>query len=374
MENIDIDLQQVDIANVDSVLTGPQGPAGFSPVATVTKVDNVTTITITDEDGTTTAQILDGTNGQNGQNNTLTIGTVTTGVNPSATITGDSPNQVLNLVLPKGDAGATGQAGADGTTPTVTVGTTTTLPAGSPATVTQSGTATNVILNFGIPQGDDSNCLSLPTVVASLPEEGVAGIFYFVPKSHTVTTVTGDNLSLTFTDTGAIDELEILGDLQQATPPATPEPLTGTITVSIDSDDMTINLGSEYLAKVSTAQDKIYYNDENWYIHREIGYINSYDGETITTAYVCTSGTLTAGDEVYYVLDTPTDILISDATLINNLNMLYNKHFESGTVSIATSANVTADLKIGYYSYDIHNQYDEYVYMPETQTYERIGV
>ena len=374
MENIDIDLQQVDIANVDSVLTGPQGPAGFSPVATVTKVGNVTTITITDEDGTTTAQILDGTNGENGQNNTLTIGTVTTGVNPSATITGDSPNQVLNLVLPKGDTGATGQAGADGTTPTVTVGTTTTLPAGSPATVTQSGTATNVILNFGIPQGDDSNCLSLPTVVASLPEEGVAGIFYFVPKSHTVTTVTGDNLTLTFTDTGAIDELQILGDLQQATPPATPEPLTGTITVSIDSEDMTINLGSEYLAKVTTAQDKIYYNDENWYIHREIGYINSYDGETITTDYVCTSGTLTAGDEVYYVLDTSTDILITDATLINNLNMLYNKHFESGTVSITTSANVTADLKIGYYSYDIHNQYDKYVYMPETQTYERIGV
>ena len=374
MENIDIDLQQIDIANVDSVLTGPQGPPGFSPVATVTKVDNVTTITITDEDGTTTAQILDGTNGQNGQNNTLTIGTVTTGVNPSATITGDSPNQVLNLVLPKGDTGATGEAGTDGTTPTVTVGTTTTLPAGSPATVTQSGTATNVILNFGIPQGDDSNCLSLPTVVASLPEEGVAGIFYFVPKSHTVTTVTGDNLTLTFTDTGAISELEVLGDLQQATPPATPEPLTGTITVSIDSEDMTINLGNEYLAKVSTAQDKIYYNDENWYIHREVGYINSYDGETITTAYICTSGTLTTGDEVYYVLDTPVDILVSDATLINNLNILYNKHFESGTVSITTSANVTADLKIGYYSYDIHNQYDEYVYMPETQTYERIGV
>lgn len=374
MENIDIDLQQVDIANVDSVLTGPQGPAGFSPVATVTKVGNVATITITDEDGTTTAQILDGTNGENGQNNTLTIGTVTTGVNPSATITGDSPNQVLNLVLPKGDTGATGQAGADGTTPTVTVGTTTTLPAGSSATVTQSGTATNVILNFGIPQGDDSNCLSMPTVVASLPEEGVAGVFYFVPKTHAVTTVTGDNLSLTFTDTGAIEELQILGDLQQATPPATPEPLTGTITVSIDSDDMTINLGSEYLAKVTTAQDKIYKTGENWYIHHEIGYINSYDGETIATDYVCTSGTLTTGDEVYYILDTPTDTIITDATLINNLNMLYNKQFESGTVSITTSANVTADLKIGYYSYDIHNQYDEYVYMPETQTYERIGV
>ena len=127
------------------------------------------------------------------------------------------------------------------------------------------------------------------------------------------------------------------------------------------------------MAKVSTEQDKIYLTDENWYIHREIGYINSYDGETITTPYVCTSGTLTNGDEVYYVLDTPVDILIEDTTLINNLNMVYNQSFEAGTVTITTTANVTADLTIGYYSYDIHEQYDKYVYMPETQSYERIG-
>lgn len=373
MENIDIDIQQVGITSVDSVLTGPEGPAGFSPIANVSKTGNITTITITDEEGTTTAQVLDGTDGTNGANNTLTIGTVTSGVNPSATITGDSPNQVLNLVLPKGDAGATGEAGANGTTPTVTVGSTTTLPAGEPARVVQSGTATNVVLSFAIPQGSDANCLSLPTMVAELPAEGTAGVFYFVPKTHTTTTVSGDNLSLTFTDTGAIEELEILGDLQQATPPATPEPLTGTITITVDSTPMTINLGTEYLAKVSTAQDKIYKTDEQWYIHREVGYINSYAGETINTAYVCTSGTLTAGDEVYYALDTPEDILIEDNTLINDINMLANYTFSSGTVTITTSANVTADLKIEYYSYDVNDQYDKYVYIPETQTYERIG-
>lgn len=37
---------------------------------------------------------------------------------------------------------------------TVSVGTTTTLPAGSSATVTNSGTGTDPILNFGIPKGD----------------------------------------------------------------------------------------------------------------------------------------------------------------------------------------------------------------------------
>lgn len=335
MENIDIDLQEIDIQNVDSVLTGPQGPQGpEGPQG---------------PQGETGPQGPAGPAGPQGE-------------------TGATGEQG-----PQGVQGPQGEAGEDGITPVITVDQTITLPAGEPAYVQQDGTVGNIVLTFGIPQGDDSNCLSLPTVVNELPVEGVAGIFYFVPKSHTSTTVTGDNLTLTFTDTGAIDELEILGDLQQSTPPASPEPLTGTITVTIDSTPMTINLGTEYLAKVTTAQDKIYKSDEQWYIHREVGYINSYDGETITTAYVSTSGTLTAGDEVYYVLDTPEDILIEDDTLINNINMLFNHSFSSGGVNITTSANVTADLKISYYSYDVNNQYDKYVYIPETQNYERIG-
>lgn len=53
----------------------------------------------------------------------------------------------------KGDTGATGAAGTNGVTPTFSVGTTTTLAAGASATVTQTGTQTAPVLNFGIPQG-----------------------------------------------------------------------------------------------------------------------------------------------------------------------------------------------------------------------------
>lgn len=335
MENIDIDLQEIDIQNVDSVLTGPQGPEG--------------------------PQGPQGPQGETGPQG------------PAGPAGPQGETGATGEQGPQGIQGPAGENGQDGVTPTVVIGTVTTLPPDTPATVVNSGSGPNVVLDFGIPQGSNANCLSIPTVVAELPEDGEAGIFYFVTKTHTTTTVTGDNLSLTFTDTGAISELEILGDLEQATPPASPEPLTGTITVTVDSTPMTINLGSVYLAKVSTAQDKIYKTDEQWYIHREIGYINSYSGETITTPYVCTSGTLTTGDEVYYVLDTPEDILIEDSTLINDINMLFNASFESGTVTITTSANVTANLKISYYSYDVNDQYDKYVYIPETQTYERIG-
>ena len=44
-----------------------------------------------------------GQDGSPGPANTLTIGTVQSGDTPSATITGQAPNQVLNLVLEKGD-------------------------------------------------------------------------------------------------------------------------------------------------------------------------------------------------------------------------------------------------------------------------------
>ena len=58
---------------------------------------------------------------------------------------------------PKGDTGATGPQGPKGDTgaaATVTVGTTTTGPEGSKASVINSGTSYNAVLNFAIPKGD----------------------------------------------------------------------------------------------------------------------------------------------------------------------------------------------------------------------------
>ena len=86
-------------------------------------------------------------------NPTITIGTVTNGDTASATITGDSPNYTLNLVLPKGDKGDAGAKGADGVTPTIAVGTTTTGEAGTNAEVTMSKSGTTYTFNFVIPKG-----------------------------------------------------------------------------------------------------------------------------------------------------------------------------------------------------------------------------
>lgn len=57
-----------------------------------------------------------GATGAIGPANVLTLGSVTSGKVASATITGEAPNQVLNLVLEKGDKGETGDTGPQGKT------------------------------------------------------------------------------------------------------------------------------------------------------------------------------------------------------------------------------------------------------------------
>lgn len=76
--------------------TGPQGEQGVQ--------------------GETGATGATGPQGPAGPANALTIGSVTSGKVASATITGETPNQVLNLVLEKGDKGETGATGATGDT------------------------------------------------------------------------------------------------------------------------------------------------------------------------------------------------------------------------------------------------------------------
>lgn len=55
----------------------------------------------------------------------------------------------------QGIPGIPGQQGIPGTPATITIGTTTTLPPGSNATVTNTGTSSNAVFNFGIPRGAD---------------------------------------------------------------------------------------------------------------------------------------------------------------------------------------------------------------------------
>lgn len=351
MENIDITLQEPNISNINDVLSGPQGPQGEPGPA-----------------------------GADGVSPTINVGEVTTlNAGQPATVTnvGSESNVILNFGIPQGPQGEQGEAGengadgTDGVSPTITIGQTSTLPAGQMASVENVGTSTDLILNFGIPQGiqgDTSGCLSVPTIVDSLPSPADPSVFYFVPKSYTETTVTGDNISLTFTDSGRISTLSLQGYLD-----ASLQPLTGNVDIDVDGTTTTVPLDSTWLAKVNTTYDEIVNDGTNWSLIRRIGYIESYDGETITTDYVCTSGTLTTGDEVYYVLDEPETIEIDNPDITGPLNSIRTYTYASGTVTIETTANVTANLEIKYHSFDINNQFDKYVYIIDTDSFEKIG-
>ena len=99
---------------------------------------------------------------------TITIGTVTTGAaGTSATVTnsGTDENLILNFTIPQGATGSqgeqgiqgitgpTGPTGPSGDTPTLEIGTVTTGAPGNQATASITGTAPNYILNLTIPQG-----------------------------------------------------------------------------------------------------------------------------------------------------------------------------------------------------------------------------
>lgn len=145
--------------------TGATGPSNTITIGTVNTGTAAATLTgsspnqvlnLTLPQGPQGIQGVQGPTGSTGPANTLTIGTVTTGSagsNAAASITGTSPNQTLNLTIPTGATGAQGSAGVAGTAATITIGTVTTGAAGSSANVTNSGSSSAATFNFTIPQG-----------------------------------------------------------------------------------------------------------------------------------------------------------------------------------------------------------------------------
>lgn len=334
MENIDIDLQQIDIENINDVLTGPQGPQG--------------------EPGPQGPQGPTGPQGPAG------------------------PAGQQGATGATGPTGPQGPVGPSGVSPTIRVGSVSSVDYDMPATVSNSGSDQAVVLDFQIPRGypgDDANCLSVPTIVSELPETGNPNTFYFVPKSHTLYSGTGDSFNVSISDeAGRIDQLIINGVLEQDTPPATIYVMTGVTTFDIGGETCTLDLGDIELAEVNNQKDYIYQDGKTWKIHKIIGKIDTYDGETITTDYVSTSGTLTVGDTVYYVLDEAEVITIEDTSIINSLNLIKATQFETGTTSVSiTNSDVTPNITMIYYGYEVNNQYDKYVYIIDTANFEKIG-
>ena len=157
------------------VPVGPAGPPNVLEIGTVETLpaDQPATASITGESpaqklnlgipqgkqGATGNPGAPGKDGQNGITPTLSAGDVET-LEPdqpaTASVTGEGPAYQINLGIPRGQTGAQGapgQDGQDGQTPTISVGTVTTLDPGQDATAEITGETPNLVLSLGIPQG-----------------------------------------------------------------------------------------------------------------------------------------------------------------------------------------------------------------------------
>lgn len=112
--------------------------------------------TILDEEGlatlVSTLKEELGSGGSGSVSNHTTASVSKTGNTATITVT-DKNGKVTTATITDGKDGAQGASGKDGITPTIKIGTVTTLDSTESATVTNSGTDTEVVLDFGIPKG-----------------------------------------------------------------------------------------------------------------------------------------------------------------------------------------------------------------------------
>jgi collagen type VII alpha len=186
--------------------TGATGSAATIGVGTVNTLSAGSSATVTNS-GTTSAAVFNfgipagatGATGSTGATPSVSVGTVTTGAagtSVSVTNTGTSPNVVLNFTIPQGATGSTGPTGATGSTgstgstgtaATIAVGTVTTLGAGSSATVTNSGSSSAAVFNFGVPTGPQG----------ATGATGATGTFNNTSSINTTGNIQGANITAT---------------------------------------------------------------------------------------------------------------------------------------------------------------------------------
>lgn len=79
---------------------------------------------------------------------------------------------------------------------------------------------------------------------------------------------------------------------------------------------------------------------------------------------------------MYYVLATATDTIITDSTLIAQLEAIRTASLENGSNTLsnsATGSNLAGDMEISYYGYNPTNRYDKWLWLDINNSYEQLG-
>ena len=120
---------------------------GYSPTVTVTDIQGGHRVSITDVNGTTTVDVMNGADGKDGEDGK-------DGFSPTVTVTDITGGHRVAITDATGTSSFDVMNGATGATPNITIGTVTTGAAGSDAAATMTGTPEDPVLNLTIPRGD----------------------------------------------------------------------------------------------------------------------------------------------------------------------------------------------------------------------------
>ena len=183
---------QVDISNDSSVDVGVsaersviRGVDGFSPIAKVTQEADGAKITITDVEGTTSANVFNGARGEKGERGEQGIQGVagSDGFSPIANVTKSGDTATITITdkigtttasISDGTDGTNGTNGQDGFSPI--------------ANVTQSGGVTTISITDKI--GTTTSSITIPTKTSQLTNDGANNTSTYVEASSLATVAT----------------------------------------------------------------------------------------------------------------------------------------------------------------------------------------
>ena len=353
-----------------------------------------------------------GDRGPTGATPDFEIGTVAYGLDAEASISGTPENPELNLTLPKGDKGD------NGFSPIATV---TKSNGTSTISITDvNGTKTAQVLD-GVVEYTAGDGITIEDDVISTSDyefvHGETGKTYILDPI-----VDDDGLK-----SATIKNFILYGKTtQDGTPtPTTPVPIKKATSLHYlvdDSEYYPIDLGSIELCKIGDYQDRIFCDEGVWCIEKQIGkavftgsetgwgiqsrgsgvyrayklvndiksissrnevlsnyFLFNGNNENVgniyaydTTVYLYTSETSvdnwktwlqTHNTTVYYVLNTPTYIEITDQQLLNDLNSLLFMQFFEDThylnFGVADYENLSAKMELEVYENNINGNYQQ---------------
>jgi hypothetical protein len=333
-----------DLTSTTSITVGEQGPESpqIGDIWIQTEEDPVAIVYWTGSIWQAT-----GTVGPAGPPNDLTIGTVETGEfgDPAeVTITGDSPEQVLNFVLPPGQQGPA---------TTLTVGTVTASDPGDPAEVTITGDSPDQTINFVLPRGEVG-----PEGPAGLPDqEDNAGKYLTTdgtdPFWETVDALpdqTGNEGKYLTTD-GTDPEWAFLSGGSAADEAPTTGLVDGSIWLDTDGDILAPNGRLVRWVKTATAGQTNFSGESD--SETTLNYRASSEQVFLNGVQLVRGSDYTGSDGLEIVLVDPASVgdvlqVITMPFIENTSNVLTEERFEAkGDILTATDTNQPIPIALG---------------------------